>query len=144
VESAEEALHRATARGSAFRARTLSRLVLDVAAAGDAVALAIAKGQSDALGDYAITAARRVKLDHGPFSLVLSGGVLRHSSGLITNGIIDRVRAALPLAQPVRAEFEPAVGALLLALEQAGVAIDDRVRANLRATMPAAALFATG
>jgi hypothetical protein len=70
--------------------------------------------------------------------------VLRHSSGLITNGIIDRVRAALPLAQPVRAEFEPAVGALLLALEQAGVAIDDRVRANLRATMPVDALFATG
>lgn len=141
--SAADALHRATARGSSFRARRLSRLVLDVAAAGDAVALAIAKSQSDALGDYAITAARRVGLDRGAFTLALSGGVLRHGSGLITNGIIDRVHATLPLAQPVRAEFEPAVGALMLALEQAGVAIDERVRAQLRATMPTDALFAT-
>ncbi len=143
LESAEAVLHHLTRRGSGIRPRTLSRLVLDAAAAGDAVALSIARDQADALGDYAITAARRVGLDAGPFALVLSGGVLRHSSGLIPDGIVARVRAAFPQAQPVRAKFEPAVGALFLALESLGVPVDDSVFANARATMPVARLFET-
>ena len=143
LDSAEAVLHHLTHRGSGIRPRTLSRLVLDVAASGDPVALAIAREQAEALGDYAITAARRVGLDTGHFTLVLSGGVLRHSSDLIADGIVARVRATLPQAQPVRAEFEPAVGALLLALEQGGVPVDDAVLFNVRATMPAAELFAT-
>lgn len=143
MESAEAVLHHVTRRGSGIQPRTLSRLVLDVAAAGDPVALKIARDQADALGDYAITAARRVGLDAGPFALVLSGGVLRHSSGLIPDGIVSRVRATLPLAQPVRAEFEPAVGALILALEMLGAPVDDFVLANTRVTMPVAKLFET-
>ncbi len=144
LDSAEAVLHHLTRRGSGVRPRTLSRLVLDVAAAGDPVALAIARDQADALGDYAITAARRVGLDAGHFTLVLAGGVLRHNSGLFPDGIIARVHATLPLAQPVRAEFEPAVGAVLLALEQCDVIVDDVVRANLRATLPEPTLFETG
>lgn len=143
LDSAEAVLHHVTRRGAGIRPRTLSRLVLDVAAAGDPVALAIAREQANELGDYAITAARRVGLDAGSFTLVLSGGVLRHSSGLIPDGIVARVRAVLPLAQPVRARFEPAIGALMLALEALGVPIDDSVLVNIRATMPAACLFET-
>jgi hypothetical protein len=69
--------------------------------------------------------------------------VLRNASDLLREGIVARVRASLPCAQPVINALEPAIGALMLALEHAGVPVDAAVLASLRATAPAAAVFAT-
>jgi hypothetical protein len=53
------------------------------------------------------------------------------------------VRAAAPNVQVVDSRFEPVVGALFLALELAGVAIDASLLARLTPTLPPATFFAT-
>ena len=140
----EEVLHRCTARASQrANLNGLSRVLLDVAALGDRVALFIAQSCGAALGDYALAAARKVSLEKIPFDLVLAGGVLRHPSQLLPDALILQVKTAFPKARPVKAAFEPVVGALLLALELNGGAYTEEVAARLSASLPPSSLFLT-
>jgi N-acetylglucosamine kinase-like BadF-type ATPase len=146
ADTVEQVLHRMTARERDDHApvEQLARALLDEALAGDAVAREIVARQGLALGDYALAAARRVGIAARPFTLALTGGVLRHPSPLLADAIVSRVRAGAPQVRVTGSPFESAVGALLLALETAGVdhtagALQERLRASL----PPAALFAT-
>ena len=53
------------------------------------------------------------------------------------------MRAAAPHVQVVDSRFEPVVGALFLALELTGVAIDAPLLARLTPTLPPTAFFET-
>ena len=141
----EALLHAHTAHGTpAFgEAARLAPLLLDAAEAGDPTARAIVLEHGIGMGDYALATARRLGIAGTPFPLVLAGGVLRHPSPLLEQAIVARVRAAAPGAVPLRSRFEPAVGALLLALEAAAVRVDEALLARLEATAPEAALYAT-
>ncbi len=139
----ESVLHRLTALNARDTAnvRHFAHVLLDEAASGDAVARRIVHEHGAGLGDYALVAARKVGLDATPFTLVLAGGVLRHSSPLLADAIVERVRAAAPNVVAVNSTFEPAIGAVLLALESAGVAIDASLLARLSASLPPAATW---
>lgn len=148
ADTVEAVLHTMTRRGRdpAQLDAHLGRLapaLLDEAAAGDAVAHALVADHGAALGDYALTAARKVGLEREPFYLVLSGGVLRHPAPLLRDALIARVAASVPGVRPVVSRLEPAAGAVLLALDEAGHAVDEAVRERLRASLPEAALFHT-
>jgi N-acetylglucosamine kinase-like BadF-type ATPase len=117
--------------------------LLDEAERGDAAACRIVRENGALCGDYAVVAARRVGIERDRFPLVLTGGVLRHPSPLLGDAITVRVRAACPGAYPVYSGFEPVVGALLMALEAAGVAPDAPLRDRLAATLPPSSLFRT-
>jgi N-acetylglucosamine kinase-like BadF-type ATPase len=147
VEDVETLLHRLTARtpDSSTRARCaeLSRVLLDVAGAGDAVALKLVREAGAALGDYALAAARRVGLAGKPFDLVLSGGVLRHPTPVLRAAIVERVRSAAPGVRPLQPALEPVVGACVWALELAGGALERAVWARFAATSPPASFFTT-
>jgi hypothetical protein len=90
-----------------------------------------------------MVAAKAVGLTTDPFRLVLTGGVLRHPSPLLSAAIFARVQTGAPAARVVASRFEPAVGALFLALEATGVRIDEAFLETLAPTLPSAALFAT-
>jgi N-acetylglucosamine kinase-like BadF-type ATPase len=141
----ESVLHHMTARGDQPQEdiSQLARVLLGEAVSGDATACRIVREHGAALGDYALAAARRVGIEQTAFLLVLAGGVLRHPSPLLRDALISRVRSVTPGAQPLISRFEPAAGALLLALEAAGIAIDEPLRARLAATLPPAAFFVT-
>ena len=145
VDDAETILHQQTARQGAqpFPRGQLTRLLLDVAEQGDATARRLVLTHGSALGDYALAAARRVGIETTPFHLVLTGGVLRHPSTLLREAIVAQVRMRSPQVRPVTSDFEPAIGALLLAFEWAGVTIEQQVLAQIKQTMPAAEFFAT-
>ena len=144
VLDVEAALHLFTAHGKPHPPiKPLSKLLMEVAAQGDATASKIVTWHGRALADYALVSARKVSIDADPFYLVLAGGVLRHSSTLMRDAIVARVREALPSVQPVHAVFEPAIGAAMLALEAVSIAITDDVTANLHDTAPHAVLFET-
>jgi hypothetical protein len=96
-----------------------------------------------ALGDYALAAARQVGIEATPFTLVLAGGVLRHPVRLLHEELIARVRSSSLDVRVVDTRFEPVVGALLLAFEAAGIAIDESLLERLAPTLPPAAFFAT-
>jgi N-acetylglucosamine kinase-like BadF-type ATPase len=143
--SVEDLLHVLTRRERAGRPNhaALASILLDEAENGDATASAIVSEHGAALGDFALAAARRAGLSGTAFRLILAGGVFRASGTLLRRSLCDRVLRREPLATPVAPCFEPAVGALLLAFDAAGIAVDAAVQEQLRASMPAAALFAT-
>jgi len=99
---------------------TFAEVVLDEAAAGDAVAHELVTVAGARLGDYARVSAARVGLTGSPFPLVLTGGVLRHPSPLMREAIVARV----PHGVPVTSTAEPIVGAVLMAADAAGVPLD--------------------
>lgn len=136
LDSVEQLLHAVTAREPAVRVERgrLAPTVLDVADAGDPAALAIVEGLGRGLGRYAAVAADRVDLDPAGRPLVLAGSVFRHPSPLLAGAIA----AELPVAVPTRAEFEPAVGALLLAFDELGLEPDIDV---LSASLPDRAVY---
>ncbi len=146
-ESVEEVLHLLTSRQSqalgTLRLDGLTPLLLDAADAGDRVARRIVRGHGRKLGDYANVAARRVGIEETPFTLVLSGGMLRHRSPLLADAIVEQVREISPDIQAVRSPYEPITGVLLTALDLAGTTITEAIRAKLLAAHPDAALFET-
>jgi len=142
----EALLHLMTRHGGPHpHKKQLARLLLDVAEAGDAVAREIVEGHGRAIAGYAVVAARKVGFDGEarPFHLVLAGGVLRHPSPLLRDAMVARVQEDLPAAQPMRSAFEPAIGAIMLALEDASVRLDATVLDTLRNSMPHHSTFAT-
>ena len=145
LSSVEEVLHALTARTGRVEpdAGRLTRLLLDEAQRGDATAQRIVQEHGAALGDYTLAAARRLGIEGTAFPLVLAGGVLRHPSRLLADALVTRVRATSPAVYPVASRFEPAVGAVFLALEAAGVPVDAPLLARLIPTLPPDALFAT-
>ena len=138
----EHVLHQLTAReAKPVRQRSsLSRLLLDAADAGDAVALSEVRWAGTTLGEYACVAARKVGIERKPFQLVLAGGVLRHPGTALRDAVTTHVQRSLPRAKPQLAPFEPVVGALLLALETT-VPISDYT--PLTETLPPLDLFTT-
>jgi len=121
----------------------VTRALLQEADRGDRTALRIVCNHGAALGDYAVIGARKVGIEAEPFTLVLAGGVFRHGGRVLANAVIDRVRASCPEVRAAFSQFEPVVGAVLLAFDRLGVAVDERVLGRLTATLPPDTLFAT-
>ncbi len=145
LNTVEEVLHLLTGRQTEPSPHIgyLAPAILDEAQAGDAAARQIVEEHGNALGNYALVAARFVGIEGTAFRLVLAGGVLRHPSPLLAEAIIARVRTTSPDVQPTRYRFEPIIGVLFTALEAAEVAINDVLLNNLIPTIPAPTLFAT-
>jgi N-acetylglucosamine kinase-like BadF-type ATPase len=146
LPTVEAVLHLMTRRGErphGTRVAQLARPLLDEAERGDATARQIVVTHGTMLGDYALACARKVGIEGTPFTLVLTGGVLRHPSRLLGDALVARVRTTSPDVQVVNSRFEPAIGAVLLALEAADVVIDEPLLARLIPTLPPAATFET-
>lgn len=113
-----ELLHQFTRRGGREEAETawLAPDVLDVAADGDPVALAIVRRQAEIVGAYARISAARVGLPLAGTPVVVSGGVLTHASPLLRELIMDE----LPGTERVRDAPAPVAGAVALALDSLG------------------------
>lgn len=131
-----ELLHRFSRRGPRPPVVSIVPMVFEEAAAGDAVARGIIETDAARFADAVRTTAARLDLA-APYALVLAGGVLRHPAASLH---ADAVARGVPDASTVRATWEPAAGALLLACDEVGLVPDpDRLRGSL----PAASFFAT-
>lgn len=146
ADSAENVLHYCTARNTdrhwSHQAK-LAPVLLDEAANGDAVALAIVEAAGKRNARVAAMAARSVGLDDTPFRLVLSGGVLRHPSQLLSKAICRHIAADLPQAVICAGGPEPVIGAVMKARDALGLLPDEQVQARLERETPGSWLFAT-
>jgi N-acetylglucosamine kinase-like BadF-type ATPase len=131
-----ELLHRFSRRGPKPASAALVPVVFEEAAAGDGVARAIIETDASRFADAVRTTAFHLALET-PFPLVLAGGVLRHAEASLH---ADAIAAAVPGAVTVRAGWEPVVGALLLAYDEAEAEPDVE---TLRTSLPSVAFFAT-
>lgn len=77
-----------------------------------------------------------------PFTLVLTGGVLRHPSPLLREALVERVNEAASGVHAIQSRFEPAAGALLLALDSMNILTDAILLERLESTLPGPAFFA--
>jgi hypothetical protein len=130
-------------RTAARDRRQSVRPLFDAADAGDVTACQIVISHGKALDDYAIAAARNVGLLEVPFTPVLTGGVLRHPSPLLREALVERVNEAASGVHAIQSRFEPAAGALLLALDSMNILIDATLLERLESTLPGPAFFAT-
>lgn len=143
VPTVAEVLHRQTARHlEPLPTGPLARLLLDEAQAGDAVSLQLVQQHGRALGDYALAAARQVGLN-GDYLLVTSGGVMRHPSPILRDAMLERVQDAHPRVRWQASAHEPVTGAVLLALEHAGMPVSADLFQRLSDTCPPAPFFET-
>jgi N-acetylglucosamine kinase-like BadF-type ATPase len=134
--SVEDLLRAMTMRGATRPALGLtSGALLDAAAEGDATALRVTAEVAAAMADMVRASAARCGLDP-PSPVVLAGGLFRHPCDALERSI----RENLPGCEIVKARFEPAAGALLLAFDAAGVVLDSD---RLEASLPSAELFAS-
>ncbi|GHF43789.1 N-acetylglucosamine kinase-like BadF-type ATPase [Deinococcus metalli] len=137
-------MHRVTGRTQepVLQPGRFARALLDEADAGDATSRRIAVRHGEALGDYALAAARQVGL-HGGYRLVTTGGVMRHPSALLRGALVRQVQAGHPDVTWQAGALEPVCGAALLAAELHGPPVTAEQYATLAATTPHAGVFET-
>ncbi len=113
----------------------LAPLVLDLARQNDPAARAVLQNNAEALAHVVATVATQL-FPGAPVPIVLIGGMT--TSGPPYQPLIESaITAAVPLAQIHAPRFPPVVGAVIRALESAGVPPGPSVLANLAATLPA-------
>lgn len=106
-------------------------LVVQVASGGDEVARAILERAGDSLGRSAAAVVRRLGMQDDEFEIVLSGGMLRGASESIRAVLETVLRPVVPHATFVHLSTAPVVGAVLLAMETAGLPVDGGLHERL-------------
>ncbi len=117
-----------------FGALGLAPVVSRLAAEGDRVAQEILMDVGRHLGYSASGVIRRLGMEREEFDLVLAGGVFDGECPLLIDELTTTVHRTAPLARPRRPEYEPVVGAFLLALEANGIEVDERIYERIATT----------
>jgi N-acetylglucosamine kinase-like BadF-type ATPase len=119
----------------------LVRVLLNEAQKKDEIALGILQHHARMLTDMAVVTVKKVRLEP-PFTLVLSGGVLKHSSPVFRNEISRCFQSHYPNTKIIHSQREPVVGALLFALEAVNALSEDTLM-RLEASLPPPTFFET-
>lgn len=122
---------------------SLTPLVFESAFEGDPVAVGIIERQGRGLAEYIRAMVERFQMQEVEFDVVLAGSVFKGVGPLLGDTLCQEIHKAAPRARIVRAQFEPVIGSLLLALDAAGLKPDDGMIARIRATMPGEEFFST-
>lgn len=125
------------------RINSLCPLVFAAAEAHDEVAVDLIVEEGLALAAYAVALIRRFAMQSLAFDVVLAGSLFKGSGSLLVDTIRRAVCQVAPYARLVRARFEPAVGALLLAYDALGLAVSQEMYETLAASCPGGELFYT-
>ncbi|NPV67698.1 MAG: ATPase [Anaerolineae bacterium] len=134
------ALHTLIYSGAVSRPQiaALARVVSQAAADGDGVARMLLAEAGQALARAALAVLARLEMLESGMAVYPTGGVFQ-AGPLLLEPFAASLRDASPCSSVRQAAFAPVVGALLLALQQAGVSISGTTIEAIRASLPAAA-----
>ncbi|MBC7248688.1 MAG: ATPase [Anaerolineae bacterium] len=118
------------------RLLALVPLVFEAAYAGDQVAQELLMRVGTEVGITANAIIQRLGVEAADVEVVLGGSVFKGKGPLLIDTVTQVVHRVAPQATIVLPEFEPVVGAVLLALENLGVEVNAGIYANLRASLP--------
>ena len=121
-------------RLSSAQVRELAPLLFDQVENGDAVARRILADFAAGCADLVTAGLRRFDMTTLEVDVVLAGGIFKAEGSLLIDGIASNISRAAPLARLVHARYEPVVGAVMLALEHAGVPVVGAVQENIEAS----------
>ena len=114
----------------------LCPVVFEEACEGDEVACEIIRKMGEEAGVSANAIIRRLGLEHDEFEVVLAGSVFKGKGPLMLDVVKSVVHGVAPRAQVITPRYEPVVGALILALEAAGIPFEGPASDNLDRTVP--------
>lgn len=119
------------ARGRYPMGPELAPLVFRIAEEGDAVAREVVSWAGRELGELALAVARQLDMTETELEVVCIGGMFR-AGELLLEPLRTALRSGCPGARLVPLMVPPAIGGLLLGMEEAGVAPSITVRSRLR------------
>lgn len=123
-------------RESLSKIPALCPRVFEAAYAGDEIACGIIRRFGEEAGISANAIIKRLGLQDEEFEVVLAGSAFKGKGPLMLDTVKDVVHPVAPKAKVITPRYEPVVGALMLALEAAGVTIEGDVEHNLDASVP--------
>jgi N-acetylglucosamine kinase-like BadF-type ATPase len=111
--------------------RGLAPVLLAAATGGDQVARDLVRQQATEICTMALTAMRKLGLTGLRTPVILGGGLLTARDPLLTASVVDGIAAEAPQAEVRIVDVPPIAGAVLLGLDQVGLAAsaEDKVRA---------------
>jgi N-acetylglucosamine kinase-like BadF-type ATPase len=105
---------------------------------GDPVAQGILRWAGTALGGSAALVARQLDMLSDEFEVVLSGGLFRAGSAMLTDSLTSVLHPVAPRVRLVHLDPPPVVGAVLMAFDTGGVALGTGCRRRLEDSAKAA------
>ena len=133
-----ETVNRGQAAAEGFVANRLASIVFAAADDGDAVAREISTRAGTSLGESVALVIRRLAMSAEPVEVVCAGGLMQKAHPALRGPLESVARRAASGATFVTLQTPPAVGAVLLAMELAGVSTTDGGRATLATGVGAA------
>ncbi len=106
-------------------------ILFAAAEAGDPAAARIVYSYGKGSAELLVNALRRLDMTGLQVEVVLFGGIFKARGPLLTDALRAHLHLAAPRAVLVNARYEPVVGAALLGLEAAGVAVEGQVKENI-------------
>lgn len=112
---------------------SFSRLIVEAARDGDAVSRKIMRDAAEELSTAAVTLIGQLNMEDYEFEVSLIGGMFRVDD-LIASPVRHNIKSFAPKCQIISPRFEPAVGAVLLALKEIKVRIDKTLLETVKRT----------
>ena len=122
---------------------TLCPVVVEVAKAGDWRAIEILNEAGRELGRLGVAVIQRLDMEDEVFAVVPFGGVFG-AGELILKSFRETIHRIAPQAIVIKPKYQPVVGAVVLALKDIGVGINEQVAATIEQssiTFPACRIF---
>jgi N-acetylglucosamine kinase-like BadF-type ATPase len=117
--------------------RSFAPVVFELSAAGDAVAQTIIRDEGIELGTGANAILRRLNLTDTDCDVVLGGSLTFGKGSLLMDTVREVVHKQSPRALVKRLDVPPVVGAVLLAADSIGLAIDEPFVKAIKESLPA-------
>lgn len=112
----------------------LAPLVTQAALNGDEVAVSILRDAGRELANTVSGVIRRLKMENDEFPIGLIGGVFK-AGRLVKEPLEEAVHKVAPRSYLTSPRFPPVIGSSLIALEKAGVEVNDEVLSNTARTL---------
>jgi len=111
----------------------LAHQCLRAAAGGDGAAGRIVADQVTETGRMGVAVVRSLGLEADRFDMVMAGGLWKALPAESAAPFHEAITAVAPGARFVRPQLDPVAGAVIIALEEAGLAVGKAVRSRLQA-----------
>lgn len=113
----------------------LSRIVMQTADEGDAVAQGIIQNCAEELARLITAAARVLEMEKEPYRVAATGGLV-NKGGPFFEMVRAELKKTHPQAELVVPRYEPVIGAALIGLQELGIPWDADVKRNLEESVP--------
>ncbi len=135
ANSVGELIDRVYSRGAKIdEISSLSRVIVEAARDGDTVSQRILRGAAEELTQAVVAVVRQLKMENDEFELALMGGMFKVED-LIATPVRENIESFAPRCEVISPRFEPAVGAVLLALKEINVKVNDVLLETVKATV---------